>query len=186
MIPTTTDQRGALQRLEKELNDAMSERESRKTTWQNEVLDLEHQKVLYQTETHSRPRVRLLSKGAETKYDQKQMLKERKNQEILQLKVRQVTSAIKDGRESYSTSMYDPITHAILATSQIESRTSMNTEEKLGGATQQSMLHCKGVLDHISLQYQYSLQLTSRARKEFSDFLTVFEFRKVFTWCLHS
>jgi hypothetical protein len=43
-----------------------------------------------------------MSKGAEAKYDQKQMLVERKNQEILRSKVRHITSAIKDGREANS------------------------------------------------------------------------------------
>jgi hypothetical protein len=38
-----------------------------------------------------------------------------KDQEILHSKMRQVTSAIKDGREANSTSMYDPTTDALLA-----------------------------------------------------------------------
>jgi hypothetical protein len=92
----------------------MSEQESRKTTWQNEKLELEHQKVPNQTEKHARPRVHMMSKSAEAKYDQKQMLEEQKNQEILWSKVRHVTSAIKDGREANSTSTYDPTTDALL------------------------------------------------------------------------
>jgi hypothetical protein len=56
-----------------------------------------------------------MSKGAEAKYYQKQMLAERKNQKILRSKVRHVTSAIKDGREANSTSTYDPTTDALLA-----------------------------------------------------------------------
>jgi hypothetical protein len=61
----------------------MSEQESRKTTWQNEKLELEHRKVPNETEKHARPRVHMMSKSAEAKYDQKQMLEEQKNQEIL-------------------------------------------------------------------------------------------------------
>eukprot|EP00956_Cyclotella_meneghiniana_P035537 scaffold115886_cov63-Cyclotella_meneghiniana.AAC.1 len=66
------------------------------------------------TENHSLPRVRMLSEGAEAKYDQKQMLMDQKNQEILQEKVRHVTSAIKNGRETYITSTYDQTTDALL------------------------------------------------------------------------
>lgn len=95
-IHLITERRGLLKGPEKELNDAMSEQESKKTTWRNEKLEFEHRKV------HSLPRVRILSKGAEAKYDQKQMLMDQKNQEILRSKVRQVTSAIKNGRETYS------------------------------------------------------------------------------------
>jgi hypothetical protein len=96
---STTQRRGMLQGAEKELNDAMSEQESRKTTWQNEKLELEHRKVPNQTEKHARPRVCMMSKGAEAKYDQKQMLAERKN---LRSKVRHVASAIKDEREQFN------------------------------------------------------------------------------------
>lgn len=54
----------------------------------------------------------------------------------------------------------------------VKSSTSVNTEEKLGGATQWSMLHCKGVLDYISLQYQYSLLLElGESFQSFSQFL---------------
>ena len=50
----------------KELNDAMSKQESRKTTRSN------------QTEKHARSMVQILSKGAKAKCDQKQMLAEQK------------------------------------------------------------------------------------------------------------
>ena len=99
----------------------------------------------------------MMSKGAEAKYDQKQMLAKRKNQEILRSKVRHVTSAIKDGREANSTS--------------IESRIPMNTAK------------------HAALQgcvrlYQPTVpvQPTARARREFSEFFTVFRFRKFLPW----
>eukprot|EP00956_Cyclotella_meneghiniana_P030786 scaffold78569_cov77-Cyclotella_meneghiniana.AAC.4 len=171
-IHSITERRGMLEGPEKELNYAMSERESKKTTRRNEKLELEHREVPNHTENHALPRVRLVSKGAEAKYDQKQMLAERKNQEILRSKARHVTSAIKNGRETFSTSTYDQTTDALLVIRQIESRASMNTEERLGWATQRSMPHCKGVLDYISLQYQYSLLLElGESFQSFSQFL---------------
>eukprot|EP00956_Cyclotella_meneghiniana_P006425 scaffold8446_cov38-Cyclotella_meneghiniana.AAC.1 len=81
-IHSITERRGGmLKGPEKELNDAMSERESKKTTRRNEKLELEHREVPNHTENHALPRVRMLSKGAEAKYDQKQMmLAERKKE----------------------------------------------------------------------------------------------------------
>ena len=113
-IHSITERRGMLKGPEKEINDAMSERESKKTIWRNEKLELEHREVPNHTENHALPRVRMLSKGAEAKYDQKQMLADRKNQEILRSKARHVTSAIKNRRETFSTSTYDQTTDALL------------------------------------------------------------------------
>ena len=162
---------------EKELNDAMSEQESKKTTWRNEKLELEHRKV------HALPRVRILSKGAEAKYDQKQMLTDRKNQEILRSKVRQVTSAIKNGRETYSTSTYDQTTDALLWLDKSNQNINEYRRKARRGNTAKH-----AALQGCARLYQPTVpvQPTSRARREFSEFFTVFRFRKVLPRCLHS
>ena len=170
-IHSITERRGMLKGPEKELNDAMSERESKKTTRRNEKLELEHRKVRNHTENHALPRVRILYKGEEAQYDQKQMLADRKNQEILRSKARHVTSAIINGRETYSTSTYDQTTDALLLLD--KSNQNINEYRRMArrGNTA-SMLHCKGVLDYISLQYQYSLLLElGESFQSFSQFL---------------
>eukprot|EP00956_Cyclotella_meneghiniana_P036907 scaffold132204_cov35-Cyclotella_meneghiniana.AAC.1 len=87
------------------------------------------------------------------------MLADRKNQEILRSKARHVTSAIKNGRETFSTSTYDQTTDALLLLDKSNQNINEYRRKARRGNTAKHALHCKGVLDYISLQYQYSLLL---------------------------
>ena len=182
-IHSITERRGMLKGPEKEINDAMSERESKKTIWRNEKLELEHRKVRNHTENHALPRVRMLSKGEEAQYDQKQMLADRKNQEILRSKARHVTSAIKNGRETFSTSTYDQTTDALL----LLDKSNQNINEYRRKARRGNTAKHAALQGCVRLyQPTVPVQPTSRARREFSEFFTVFRFRKVLPRCLHS